>query len=121
MNVKRIALYATLGLLSLIFLMAGGMKTIGTDEMIKNMNAIGYGSGWRVFIGITELLGVVGLWVPRCRGLALGLLWPYAVGGIAVHVSHGQPYAAAAVASVLIPVALWLDGRLDSLWRQPAV
>jgi DoxX-like family len=123
MKTNRIALYVVLAVLSLLFAGAGAMKVIGTTEMINNMNAIGYDTNWRLFIGITELLGVVGLWLPRTRALALVLLWPYAVGGLAVHISYGHPFlerqSSAVVASLLIPVALWLDGRFGRLLTLP--
>jgi hypothetical protein len=120
MKTNRIALYATLAVVSTIFAAAGGMKVAGDVAMADRMNAIGYDANWRLFIGLTELLGVVGLWIPRTRALALFLLWPYGIGGLAVHISHAHPFDISSVAvNVLIPVALWLDGRLRPILSQP--
>jgi hypothetical protein len=125
MKDNRIALYAVLVVISLLFTGAGAMKVLGTQEMVNNMNAIGYGTNWRLFIGIAELLGVVGLWLPRTRALALLLLWPFAVGGWAVHISHNHPFLEkqllAVIVSALIPVALWIDGRLTLLLKPALV
>ncbi|TAE32885.1 MAG: DoxX family protein [Cytophagales bacterium] len=125
MNWKQIIVYGLLGLISLIFVVAGGLKTFSAKEMVDNMSAIGYGSNWQRFIGITELIGVIGLWIPRFRALALVLLWPYAVGGLAVHISHGHSFwersSLAALVSLLIPLALWVGGYFDRFGQKPVV
>jgi uncharacterized membrane protein YphA (DoxX/SURF4 family) len=98
-----------------IFGSAGLMKTFSEPGMVERMNSIHFGTAWRYFIGVTELLGVAALFHRSLRATALLCLWPYAVGGLAVHIAFGHPVSRlvpAVIAGLLIPIALWLDGYL---------
>ena len=78
--------YFCLGLMALIYGAAGLMKVTATPELVAHLNELHFNSAWRLFIGITELLGVVGLLLPRTRALALLCLWPCVIGGLALHI-----------------------------------
>ncbi len=109
----------SLGLLvviGLIFGSAGLMKTFSEPAMVQRMNDIHFGGAWRYFIGITELAGAAALCFLPLRATALLCLWPYAIGGVAVHIAFGHPalrLVPAVVAGIMIPLALWLDGYLN--------
>ena len=87
------------GLLALFYLYAGGLKVVRTQEQLRPM------MGWvdtvpmplvRV-IGVLELLGAIGLILPKLTGIAPGLAVAAAiglvliqVGGIVTHLSRGE-------------------------------
>ena len=113
---KKYLLHISLGLLAFIYCNAGAMKTFGAPEMVAHLNELHINTAWRVFIGITELLGVIGIFWPRTRAVALLCLWPYAIGGLALHVSYADTVAhiiPAVVAAILVPMALSLGGFIN--------
>ncbi len=109
----RVPLWASLLLVTLLYGGAGLLKVASEAQMIARLHEIGFGASWRYFIGVTELLGVLALALPRLRRIALLLLWPYGVGGLAIHIAHGHGFDPSAVlASLVVPLALYLDGGL---------
>jgi uncharacterized membrane protein len=73
------------GILALMFVMAGIMKTTQPkDKLIKSLPWVNdYSLSTVRFIGISELLGAVGLIVPQFSGI-LPILTPVAAVGLAV-------------------------------------
>jgi DoxX-like family len=99
---------------------AGAQKIFGAKQMVERMQGMGYGTMWRRLIGATEVLGVAALFVAQLRALSLVLLLPYAIGGLAVHMSHHHSFIErdlpAVAMMVLIPVALYLDPNFSIHW-----
>ena len=115
MKLKKISNYVILGVITLIFLVAGLQKVFGIDEMTHNMSELNMG-GWKMFaIGFLEVLGVIGLWIKRTKLLSLFGLYSFAVGALAMHLTHNQDFLNHSVEStlmvLLIPIALMLDER----------
>jgi hypothetical protein len=73
------------GILALMFVMAGVMKsTQPKEKLVKSLPWVNHFSMQTVrFIGISELLGAIGLIVPKVTGI-LPLLTPIAATGLAV-------------------------------------
>ncbi|MWA09132.1 DoxX family protein [Streptomyces sp. BA2] len=70
-----ITLLVLQALLVLVFLAAGAAKLAGAEPMVEAFDQIGAGQWLRYFVGSLELLGVIGLLVPRLVGFAaLGLV-----------------------------------------------
>ncbi|MYR43473.1 DoxX family protein [Streptomyces sp. SID5910] len=70
----RIGLWVCQALLGLVFLAAGSAKLFGAAEMVAAFHDIGAGQWLRYFVGVVELVGVLGLLIPRLAGpAALGL------------------------------------------------
>lgn len=93
---------------------AGLLKVAGDAQMVQRLSELGFGDSWRVFIGTTELLGVAGLVWSRTRLAALICLWPYAIGGVALHIGHHHGIdrlLPAVIAAVGVPLAAWLHVR----------
>ena len=112
-RVRPIGLVVTLGALIIIYGAAAFMKLTGNAAMAERLSEAGFGGSWPLFIGATELAGTVALFIPQLRRLALLCLWPYAVGGLAVHMSYGhERLYPGIIASLLVPLCLWLDGGL---------
>ena len=77
----NIALWIVQGLLALLFLYAGGIKLVlPIEEMTKEMAL----PGWFLrFIGVAEVLGGIGLILPRLLGSRPGLT-PLAAAGLVI-------------------------------------
>ena len=105
----NIALWIVQALLAILFLFAGGMKLITPiEEMIKQM-PIALPSWLVWFIGITEVLGGIGIilpWLLRIRPT----LTPLAAVGLVILMIGATVYTLAAgdVASALIPLVVGL-------------
>jgi uncharacterized membrane protein YphA (DoxX/SURF4 family) len=53
--------------LAVVFLFAGGVKLIGSPAMIHEFDQIGIGQWFRYFTGIWEVLGAIGILIPKYR------------------------------------------------------
>ena len=103
--------YAVLGakaLLTLAFLMAGGSKLIGAEQMVAVYEAIGVGQWFRYLTGIIEVAGAVLLWVRGREAIGAGLLLVTMVGAVLAHLLILGPSAVPAlVLGVLAAFVLW--------------
>jgi uncharacterized membrane protein len=105
----NIALWIVQALLAALFLFAGGIKLVTPmEEMMKQMPIPL--PGWFVlFTGVVEVLGAIGLILPRVLGIRPGLT-PLAAAGLLIVMIGATVYtfAAGEVASALIPVVVGL-------------
>lgn len=70
-----IALWVFQAVLVLVFLTAGFAKLFSAEQMVDSFDEIGVGQWLRYFVGVVEVVGALGLLVPRLVGLAaLGLV-----------------------------------------------
>jgi uncharacterized membrane protein YphA (DoxX/SURF4 family) len=103
------ALWIAQALLAALFLFAGGMKLVmPMEEMMKQMPL--RLPGWFVlFTGVVEVLGAIGLILPRLLGIRPGLT-PLAAAGLVIVMIGAMVYtfAAGEVASALIPMVVGL-------------
>lgn len=116
----HIGLWIAQGLLAAAFGIAGIMKlTMPTEELLaKGMGFVReYGVGTIRFIGISEVLGALGLILPAALRIK-PILTPLAAVGIAIimvlatsyHISHSEPFISTIV---LLAIALFVAwGRL---------
>jgi uncharacterized membrane protein YphA (DoxX/SURF4 family) len=80
----NIALWIAQGLLVAMYLMAGSMKTFQTEEVRPTMTwTQGRSDAFVRFVGISELLGALGLILPTVTGI-LPWLTPIAAIGLAL-------------------------------------
>ena len=113
----KMAKWATLGamgLLSLLFLMAGGSKVTGSAEMIQTFERFGLPIALMYFIGVCEMAGAVGLWLNvtvvlpwslrRLAALGLAIIM---VGAITMHILN-DPVVLAIPAAVALVLLLFL-------------
>lgn len=77
-------------LLALMFLATGISKLIQADTQLNDFEGWGYSSGFMITIGILEILGAIGLLVPRTRFLAVLGLSTIMLGAIATHMISGE-------------------------------
>jgi uncharacterized membrane protein YphA (DoxX/SURF4 family) len=64
-------------LVAFAFVMVGGMKLVSRPRMVQEFNQVGLGQRFRFFIGTLEVIGGLGLLVPkfsRCLASPLTVL-----------------------------------------------
>jgi uncharacterized membrane protein YphA (DoxX/SURF4 family) len=114
---KTIALWTVSILLAALFLVAGGPKLLQPDKVKPMFVHYGYAAWFATFIGCCEVLGAIGLLIPRLGGLAAAGLSIIMVGAIYTLVSH-QEYTHAitplVVLVLLVAVAYARFGRVSS-------
>ena len=80
------ALWIVQGLLALIFLSAGGMKLLVSDDVLASMvppNSVALPGWFLRFIGVAEILGAIGVILPRLLRIRPGLT-PLAAAGLVI-------------------------------------
>lgn len=113
----HIGLWVAQGLLAIAFGMAGFMKiTMPVEELAKNgMSFVtNYGIGTVRFIGISEVLGALGLLLPAALRIK-PILTPLAAVGIAIimvlatsyHFTHNEPFAPTIILFLLASFVAW--------------
>ncbi len=101
-------------LLTLVFLLAGGVKLLSKPVMVQEFNRIGLGQWFRYFTGILEVTGAVCLLIPKLSRWAALLLAVVMLGAIVAHLTvlHSSPAVPIALL-VLAALAAWL--RRDAM------
>jgi putative oxidoreductase len=96
-------------LLAFVFLMVGGMKLSSRPVMVQEFNQVGLGQWLRYFTGTLEVIGAVGLLVPKFSRWAALLLAGVLVGALVAHftVLDSSP-ALALILLVLAGLIAWL-------------
>ncbi|WP_199621507.1 DoxX family protein [Paenibacillus alkalitolerans] len=82
-------------ILALGFLMFGLMKIVGAKQMVQEFQRYGYSQGFRVFSGLIEVIGavgmIVGIWKPQFAALAGILLAATMIGALITHIRMKDP------------------------------
>jgi uncharacterized membrane protein YphA (DoxX/SURF4 family) len=94
------------------FLGAGGAKLAGVPQMVEVFQKIGVGQWFRYVTGLLEVLGAIGLLIPRYTFYAACLLATVMVGAVISHLTvlGGSPAA---------PVVLLLITGTVAYLRRP--
>jgi putative oxidoreductase len=96
----KIALWIMSILLAAMFLLSGSPKLL-TPEKVKPMFVqYGYAPWFATFIGICEVLGAIGLLVPRVAAFAAAGLSVIMVGAFFTHATHHE------LSHAMIPLVL---------------
>ncbi len=91
------------------FLMAGGSKLAGAPMMVAVFEKVGAGQWFRYLTGFLEVVGAIGLFLPRYSFYAALLLAAVMVGAIITHLTilGGSPVAPI-VLLLLVSTIAWL-------------
>ncbi|RME12474.1 MAG: DoxX family protein [Ardenticatenia bacterium] len=111
MKWQRYLRYGAMGLITLMFLMAGITKLIGHESQVQIFEAAGYPLWFMYLIGVAELAAAIGLWIARTRVYAAALTGLIMLGAAATNVMIGA-YANIIVNIVLLLAAayiIWLE------------
>ena len=87
---KNIAVWSLTIVLALLFLAAGAFKLTGAQEAIDNFHRWGYPDWFRVVTGVIEVVGAIGLLVPKASWVAAAGLSATMLGAIATHLHSGE-------------------------------
>lgn len=93
------------------YLAAGSAKLVGAEQMIEFFDQIGAGHWLRYLAGTVEIIGALGLLVPRLTGLAALGLTGLMTGAVITNLVAGTPSLLALVLLPLVAVLAW--GRRD--------
>lgn len=108
MTTKHITGWALAVILALAFLMAGGTKLSGQAEMVENFDKWGLSSTAMYLIGLAEILGAIGLLVPRTRFLAALGLMALMLGAIGTHLLNTETFVPPLVLLLLLSLLAWV-------------
>lgn len=87
---KKYGVWVISGLLTAAFLMAGGMKLIGSEQLVQNFEKWGYPFFFLYVVGLSEVSFAIGLWIPKLSGVsALGLVGVM-IGAIGTHLAYAE-------------------------------
>lgn len=114
----NISLWVVSGLLAALFLVSGGAKFIGMmDERFVEW---GYTVGFAAIIGILEIVGAIGLLVPRTAGWAAVGLMVIMLGAVWTHATH-QEYVALATPIVVFAALAFVAWGRGLTWETRTV
>lgn len=88
---KKYGLWLITGLATLAFLAAGGAKVAGVPDMHASFAAMGLPGWFGYFIGLCEIAGAIGLWLPRLRTWAGAGLVVIMLGAVYFHIAYSVP------------------------------
>ena len=77
-------------LLSLMFLVPASFKLFNVSIAVEHFTTWGIPFWMMHVIGASELVGAIGLLVPRTRLAAAYALFPLMIGGLLTHLTHGE-------------------------------
>ena len=102
---QTIALWVLSILLAAMFLLSGAPKLLTPDKVKSMFVHYGYAAWFATFIGSCEVLGAIGLLVPRLAALAAAGLSIIMIGAVYTHLSH-QEYTHALIPTVLLALLI---------------
>jgi len=94
---------------SLMLIMSGVMKVIGSQQMVDGLTKAGFGN-YIVLFGLIELVAVALLWIPKTRNIGFFLVCSYLGGALSTELGHGQS-PSAAVLLALLWISMFLRDR----------
>lgn len=114
---KNVALWVVQVLLAGMFIMAGGSKLAGAEQMVQLYNAIGIGQWFRYVTGFIEVGSALLLFAPRLAGVGAALLGCTMVGAIITHlfIIGGNPAMPIVLLAGSVAVAVGRKERTLSL------
>lgn len=120
---RATALWILTGLLSALYLFAGGTKLMGMQMHVEHFAQWGYPQWFRLFVGAWEVTSAVLLLIPRTAFYGAAMLVLGMVGAIYTELFRGQPAMAITPAVLLSLVGLIAYLRRPAqaqIRRQPA-
>ena len=110
----NIGLWVLQVLLAVFFVFAGLGKLLGDPAAVQMFHEIGFGQWFRYFTGSVELLGAVGLLIPRLCGLAAAGLACVMIGATITTFALGVPSGAVTTIALFVLFVLVAGARRDT-------
>lgn len=117
---RRVGGVALRGLLTVVFLVAGGMKFAAVPFEVAGFARFGYPLWFMYVVGALQLLGAVLLWTRGCVALGAGLLAVLMVGAVGSHLLAGDPALMPLPAFVLLILLSGVAYARRSEFLQPS-
>jgi putative oxidoreductase len=113
-RLKWIVVWILRLLLAILFAIQGIIKLNGSPGWISKFSGWGYPDHFYLAVGVAELLGAVGLLIPRLANSGALLLVVVMIGATATHVVHRerQVITTLVLLAVLVTVLAMHNGRL---------
>lgn len=114
---KKITANVLTVILFLAFVASGFMKLMRTDEAVEGFKQYGLNLGVLLLIGFLEILGALGLWLPKLRIWAAAGLSAIMTGAVIIHTYHDKIEESfpAIVFFILLMVLITLRMQLNNL------
>lgn len=103
-------------LLAVPMILAGAAKLAGTPELHESFQLMGLPEWFGYFIGLAELLGGIGLLVPRFSALASLALLPIMLGAVYFHIVYAIPTAVPAILFTILAAIVTYLRREEAFW-----
>lgn len=94
-------------LLAIMYLGTGISKLIQADAQVNDFESWGYSPGFMLVIGVVELLGAIGLIIPRTRFVAVLALATLMLGAIGTHLINAE-YLRALLPLILLVLLVYV-------------
>jgi uncharacterized membrane protein YphA (DoxX/SURF4 family) len=103
-RVRKVLGWVLAILLGLEFLAAGALKLSGNPAMVDMFNVVGLGQWFRYFTGVLEIIGGVGILIPRFSRPAALLLAVIMLGAVIAQLT--RIHQGAGIPAVMLLLAL---------------
>ena len=113
---KTIAQWAPIVLLALPLIAFGSAKLAGVPDLHASFQAMGLPAWFGYVIGGAEVLGGIGLLIPRLSALAATGIIPIMLGAIYFHLTYEVPSAAPALVFILLAVYTIFSRKNQAIW-----
>jgi len=101
-------------ILVLAFAMAGAVKLSGQAEMMQNFEKWGLPIMAMYLIGVAEILGAIGMLIPKTRFLAVLGLIGLMLGAIGTHILNNEQFFPPLILLLLLAALAWIRKPLKS-------
>ena len=109
MNSTKLILWVLTAIVTVQFLLAGGFKLAGAEQLVQQFNAFGYPIWTLYLIGAIEVACALLVLTPRFASWACMPLVVLMVGAVGTHLATGVGSPTAAMgALVLVAILAWL-------------
>lgn len=117
---KTVASWIIQIMIAVLFLMMGGQKLMGEAEVTANFARWGFPAFMQYIIGFFEVLGAIGLLIPRLAGAAATGLILIMLGALGTHLMHNEfdMVPIPVVVMVLLGIVAYLRGPLTIFGRR---
>ena len=115
-KLKTIAQWVPIVLLALPLIAFGSAKLAGVPDFHASFETMGLPTWFGYAIGCAEVLGGIGLLIPRLSALAATGIIPIMVGALYFHLTYEVPSAVPAVVFLLLAVYTIYSRKNRAIW-----
>ena len=103
---KNITSWVLQILMALLFALGASGKLMGSPGVIEMFEGWGFPAGFHLVIGALELLGAIGLLIPRTAGYAALCLIGVMIGAAGTHLTAGEGLQVLRPIAFMVPLAI---------------